>query len=103
VLRACGRDFRGRNVSSCTVTELEVNFGGGIGVPIGAPFVSGVSGQHWITEAGSVFRLLFPTLAYKHSYQYHRKNKYHCCQYSNNPIQFLIWKEKKKKKKKEIM
>jgi hypothetical protein len=72
VLRGCGRDFRGRNVSSCSVTELEVNFGGGISVPIGAPFVFGVSREHWITEAGSVFRLLFPTLAYKHRYQYHR-------------------------------
>ena len=72
VLRGCGRDFRGRNVFSCSVTELEVNFGGGIGVSIGAPFVPGVSREHWITEAGYVFRLLFPTLAYKHSHQYHR-------------------------------
>jgi len=72
VLRVCGGDFRGRNVSPCGVTELEVNFGGGISVPIGAPFVSGVSREHWITEAGSVSRLPFPTLAYEHSYQYHR-------------------------------
>jgi len=72
VLRGCGRDLRGRNVSSCGVTELEVNFGGGISVPIGAPFVSGVSGEHWVTEAGSVSRLLFPTVAYEHGYEYHR-------------------------------
>jgi hypothetical protein len=66
VLRGCGRDFRGRNVSS--FTELEINFGGGIGVPIRAPFVSRVSREHRITKAGSVFGILFPTLAYKHSY-----------------------------------
>jgi len=72
VLRGCGRDFRGRNISSCGVTELEVNFGGGISVPIGVPFVTGESREHWITKAGPVFRLLFPTLAYKHSYQCHR-------------------------------
>jgi len=71
VLRVCGRDFRGRDVSPCGVTELEVDFGGGISVPIGAPFVSRVSREHWITEAGSVFRLLFLTLAYEHNYQYH--------------------------------
>ena len=71
VLRVCGRDFRGRDVSPCSVTELEVNFGGGVGVPIRAPFVTGVSRQHWITEAGSVFRLFFLTLPYEHNYQYH--------------------------------
>jgi hypothetical protein len=68
VRRCCGRDVRSRDISSCSFTELEVNFGGGISVPIRAAFVSRVSGEHRITETTFVFRLLFPTLAYKHSY-----------------------------------
>ena len=90
VLRGCGGDFRGRSISSCSVTELEVNFGGGISVAIRAAFVSGLSRDNWVTQSGSIFRLVCPTLAYKHSYQYHRQNKYHCCQYTNKPTQFLI-------------
>jgi hypothetical protein len=70
VLRGCAGGFGGRNISSCIVTELKVNFGGGIGVAIRATFVSGLSREHWVTEAGSVFSILFPTLANEHGYQY---------------------------------